>query len=96
MTGDELNQMYGSIIAPDARVSVPTEWMPAILKALQDIADLPSEIRAFFIIVAIGQDAEGDLVFSTAGLPAFIGSEGMRQLRGIIDVALHAVKGSLQ
>lgn len=96
MTADELNAIYGAMISPDAVVTVPGEWMPAVHEAMQSFVDLPTEVRAFFIVVGIGMDAEGDLTFSIAGAVQFIGTSGMRQVRGIIETAQAAVgKGSV-
>lgn len=98
MTGLELNAIYGAMISPDARVDVPEAWMPAVHAAMQEIVDLPTEVRAFFLVVGIHRDVEGDLTFSTAGAFNFTTNEGLRMVRDIVSRAqdaVSAIKGSV-
>jgi hypothetical protein len=88
MTGLELNAIYGAMISPDALVDVPVAWMPAVHEAMQAFADLPTDVRMFYIVVGIGRDAEGDLAFSIASAVEYISSDGMKQVRAIIEQAL--------
>jgi hypothetical protein len=93
MTGLELNALYGAMISPDAHVAVPDEWLPAIHAAMQEFVDLPTEIRAFVIVLGIGRDAEGDLQISVGAANGFITNSGMRQVWAICDRALAATSG---
>lgn len=99
MTGEELNHIYGSVISPTAPVDIPDAWLPAVHAALQELEDLPTDVRAFLIVIGIVRDAEGDLTFRIAGAVEHIASEGMQKVNEIIGRALAAVeqinKGSL-
>lgn len=92
MTGPELNALYGAMISPDARVDIPNAWLPAVHTAMQELVDLPTEVRAFFIVLAIYRDSEGDLAFSVGGAVDFIGTAGLREVRAIIEKAQAAVE----
>lgn len=94
MTAAELNAIYGAMISPDARVSVPEEWMPAVHEAMQAFVDLPTEVRAYIIVVGIIV-ADGDLTFEIAGAVEFLTSPGLAMVRAITDGAVAATKGSL-
>ncbi|MBB4102368.1 hypothetical protein [Allorhizobium borbori] len=99
MTGEELNHIYGAMISPTAPVDIPDEWLPAVHAAMQELVDLPTDVRAFLIVIGIVRDAEGDLTFQIAGAVHLIQANGMKQVNEIIGRALEAVeqinKGSL-
>jgi hypothetical protein len=90
MTGLEMNAIYGAMISPDAHVAVPDEWMPAIHVAMQELCDLPTEIRAFVIVLGITTDAEGDLRIEVGAANGFITNVGMQRVYAICDRALEA------
>ncbi|KQS84848.1 hypothetical protein [Rhizobium sp. Leaf383] len=93
MTGEELNQIYGSMIMPNARVDVPEEWMPAVHEAMRSFVDLPSEVRMFVIVIGIVRDAEGDVTFEVASADGYLTEAGFRRIREITDRAHLAVSG---
>lgn len=90
MTGEELNAMYGTMISPAAHVAVPDEWLPAIHTAMQEFADLPTEIRAYFIVLGVCRDAEGDLRIEIGAAREYISNVGMQRVYAICDRALAA------
>ncbi len=92
MNADELNATYGAMISPDAVVSVPEEWMPVVHTAMKAFVDLPSEVRAFIIVIAIDQDVEGEIRFSVAGAVEFLTSQGLGLVRQITDNAVAATR----
>lgn len=92
MTGEEMNELYGTMISPDARIAVPDEWLPAVHAAMQELVDLPSDVRAFLIVIGIDTDAEGDLRFNIAGLLEFLNSDGYALVRSITDRAVAATQ----
>jgi hypothetical protein len=94
MNADQLNELYGAMISPDARVSVPEEWMPAVHEAMQSFVDLPTEVRAYIIVVGIVV-ADGDLTLEIAGAVEYLTSSGLAMVRAITDRAVAATKGSL-
>jgi hypothetical protein len=89
-TGEDLNALYGAMISPNAHVAVPDEWMPSIHTAMQEFADLPTEIRAFVIVLGIGRDAEGDLRIEIGAANGYISNVGMQRVYAICDRALAA------
>jgi hypothetical protein len=89
-TGEDLNALYGTMISPSARVAIPDEWLPAIHVAMQEFVDLPTEIRAFIIVVGIITDAEGDLAIQLAVTREYVSDAGMQQVYAICDRALEA------
>lgn len=91
MTAEELNEMYGSIIAPTAAVSVPDAWLPTIHEALAALCDLPAEVRAFLIVSGISE-RRGELVFEMMAATPYISEDGMLLLKRIIETAQAAVK----
>lgn len=93
MSGDELNELYGAIISPTAAVSVPEPWMPAIHDALAAFRDLPTDVRAFFIVTGI-RDNDG-LVFDVGAVPHLMPPDGLKRIGEIVEKAQAAVKGSL-
>ncbi len=93
MTGNELNELYGSIIAPTASVSVPDAWLPAIHKALAAFSDLPTNVRAFMIVTGI-RDSEG-LVFDLGAVPHLMPSDGLQRIADIVETAQAAVQRSV-
>jgi hypothetical protein len=90
MTGDDLNALYGAMISPTAPVAIPDAWLPAIHIAMQEFVDLPTEIRAFIIVVGIITDAEGDLAIQLGVTREYITDDGMQQVYDICDRALEA------
>lgn len=90
MTGEDLNALYGSMISPDAHIAVPDEWLPAIHSAMQEFVDLPTEIRAFVIVLGITTDAEGDLRIEVGAAREYITNAGMQKVYAICDRALAA------
>ncbi|TAU25117.1 hypothetical protein ELI48_02325 [Rhizobium ruizarguesonis] len=94
MTGDDLNAQYGSIIMPDAVVSsVPAAWHPAIHEMLSALEALPTEIRAFLIVTAIGSSPSGQLSVAAASLSALMPIDGMEQFEAIIERAVRRCGG---
>lgn len=87
MTGYHLNQLYGAMISPSARVDIPEAWLPAVHEAMQALCDLPSEVRAFIIVLAIDRDFDGDLTFHIAGAVQFVNTAGMQMVRDVIERA---------
>lgn len=85
--------MYGTMISPNAHVAVPDEWLPAIHVAMQELCDLPTEIRAFVIVLGITTDAEGDLRIEVGAANGFITNAGMQRVYAICDRALAATSG---
>lgn len=90
MTGEDLNALYGAMISPNAHVSVPDAWLPAIHTAMQELCDLPTEIRAYVIVLGITTDAEGDLRIEVGAAMGFISDPGIKQVWAICDRALEA------
>jgi hypothetical protein len=90
MTGEDLNALYGCMISPTAHVAVPDEWLPAVHTAMQELCDLPTEIRAYVIVVGIGRDAEGDLRIEVGAAREYITNAGMQKVWAICDRALAA------
>ncbi|MCR6502524.1 hypothetical protein MUO32_26200 [Shinella sp. CPCC 101442] len=80
----ELNAQYGAMISPGARVAVPDEWMPAVHQAMQEFCDLPTEVRAFTIVIGILRDAEGDITFQIACARELVSDPGMKLIDDII------------
>ena len=91
MTMQDFNELYGSVVMPGACVSVPTSWLPAIHEAMAAIAALPSEIRAFVMVMAILED-QGQLVFEVVALPGAMPDDGVQRLRAIIETAQRACR----
>lgn len=94
MTAEDFNCLYGAVIAPNARVSVPREWLPAIQTAMQAICDLPTETRAFVIVTGLVEE-RGSLVVDVMAAVPFIPADGLQRLRDIIAAAQAAVRGGL-
>ncbi|MBD8663055.1 hypothetical protein IFT59_07285 [Rhizobium sp. CFBP 8752] len=92
MTGPELNNLYGAMISADARVDVPDAWMPAVHEAMQALVDLPTEVRAYIIVVGIDTDAEGCLRFSTVGSTQVLTPRNLAMIREITDRAVVATR----
>lgn len=90
MTGEELNEMYGAIIMPDAEVDVPEQWMPAVHEALQALHDLPGSVRAFLIVTKIHEDV-GHLAFEMVASTNYISKAGMDAIDAIVEKAQAAV-----
>lgn len=88
MTGDELNAQYGSIIMPDAAVSVAEAWHPAIHEMLAALETLPTEIRAFLIVTGIVRSPRGQLSVVAASLPTLMPVDGMERVEQIINRAV--------
>ncbi|TAT77156.1 hypothetical protein [Rhizobium ruizarguesonis] len=88
MTGEEFNEQYGSIIMPDAAVSVREAWHPAIHEMLADLEALPSDVRAFFIVTSIGCSPSGQLNVVAGSLPALMPIDGMNRLDDIVNRAV--------
>ncbi|RVO68381.1 hypothetical protein [Sinorhizobium meliloti] len=91
MTGNDLNELYGAIIAPTAVVSVPDSWLPVIHETLAALRDLPIEVRAFLIVSGISEQ-QGELVFEMMAATPYIPEEGMQLLKGIIETAQTTVQ----
>lgn len=92
MTGEELNERYGCIIMPDANISVPEHWMPAVHEALQALHDLPGSVRAFLIVTSI-VDESGHLVVEMIASTKYISDEGMAAISAIVEKAQAAAGG---
>ncbi len=90
MTGEELNEHYGCIIMPDANISVPEQWMPAVHEALQALHDLPGSVRAFLIVTSI-VEKDGDLAVAMIASTQYISDEGMAAIGAIVEKAQAAV-----
>lgn len=90
MTGEELNNIYGNIIMPDATVSVPAQWMPAVHEALQALHDLPGSVRAFLIVTGFGEE-NGHLVVEMVASTQYISADGMAAIASIVEKAQAAV-----
>lgn len=90
MTGEDLNALYGTMISPNAHIAVPDAWLPAIHVAMQELCDLPTEIRAYVIVLGITTDAEGDLRIEVGAANGFISNVGMQRVYAICDRALAA------
>ncbi|WCJ62807.1 hypothetical protein [Agrobacterium tumefaciens] len=93
MTGNDLNELYGAIIAPTASVSVPDAWLTAIHDALAAFRDLPTDIRAFMIVTGIR--AENGLVIEIGGVPDLMPPDGLQRIGEIVETAQAAVKASM-
>lgn len=93
MTGNDLNELYGAIIAPTASVSVPDAWLPAIHEALAALRDLPTEVRAFMIVFGIR--AENGLVTEIGGVPDLMPPDGLERIGEIVEKAQAAVPRSV-
>lgn len=91
MTGEELNDLYGNIIMPDASVSVPDQWMPAVHEALQSLHDLPGSVRAFLIVTGFGEE-NGNLVVEMVASTQHISADGMAAIDAIVEKAQAAVR----
>ncbi|MET4687607.1 hypothetical protein [Sinorhizobium fredii] len=94
MTADELNEIYGAVISPDARVSVPEVWMSAVHDALRAFEELPTDIRAFAIITGIVESG-GQLRINLAAAPEHMAEGGMQLIAEIVKTAQAAVKRSV-
>lgn len=94
MTAQELNDLYGAIITPDAQVEVPEAWMPAVHEALKAFEVLPPRVRAFLIVVGIVEFA-GRLDFQIAATPEYIGEEGLQMVSDIVERARVTAKGAV-
>jgi len=94
MTGAELNDMYGAMIMPDAQVAVPSSWMPAVHEAMTAFVELPTPVRAFFIVVGIVEFADG-IEFQIAGAMNHIDEDGRRMIADIIARAREAAKSGV-
>jgi hypothetical protein len=86
MTAGEFNIIYGSVIFPGARVSVPASWMPAIHDALAAFRDLPSSVRAFVIVTGI-LESGGQLLIEVASVPGAMPEGGMALVEKIVRTA---------
>lgn len=91
MTGEELNVLYGAVITPDAQVTVPAAWMPAVHEAMSSFENLPPRVRAFLIVIGITEFA-GSLEFQIAATPEHIGQDGWQMVIDILDRARQAAK----
>jgi len=90
LTGEELNDLYGNIIMPDADVVVPDQWMPAVHEALQALHDLPGSVRAFLIVTGIGEE-NGHLAVEMVASTQHISADGMAAIDAIVEKAQAAV-----
>lgn len=86
MTGEELNELYGSIIMSDAQVTVPDTWMPAVHEALQAQHDLPGSVRAFLIVISIAEE-NGHLAIQMVASTQYISADGMAAIDAIVEKA---------
>lgn len=91
MTAGELNMIYGSVIFPGTRVSVPAAWMPAIHDALAAFRDLPSSVRSFVIVTGIN-DSNGHLLIEVAAVPGALPEGGMARIEEIVQTAREAAR----
>jgi hypothetical protein len=91
MDGEDMNDLYGAMISPNARISVPETWMPAVHTAMQALCDLPTEVRAYLIVVAITKDTDGRLKVHAVGATNLISDDGMKLVEDIIQTAQDAV-----
>lgn len=91
MTAALFNQLYGAVISPAARVSIPHAWLPVVQTAMQEIHDLPTDVRAYLIVMGI-VDEGGELVFEVMACTPFISDDGMRRLKSIISTAQAGVR----
>ncbi|UTY48561.1 hypothetical protein [Sinorhizobium fredii] len=94
MTAAELNEIYGAVISPDARVFVPASWMPAVHDALRAIEELPTDIRAFAIVTGV-IESDGQLQVKIAAAPEYMPENGMQRIAEIIEKAQAAVRASM-
>ncbi|PDT81864.1 hypothetical protein [Sinorhizobium sp. BJ1] len=94
MTAAELNDMYGPVTSPSARVAVPKAWMPAIHDALRAFGELPTEVRSFAIITGIAE-SDGQLQVKIAAAPEYMPENGMQRIAEIIEKAQAAVRASM-
>jgi hypothetical protein len=82
------NARHGSIISPRADVDVPMGWLPDVDKMLARLAILPTEIRAFLIIVGICRDDETGLLEVAIGAATeCMPVGGMNVVDGIVQDA---------
>lgn len=91
MTGNDFNRLFGNVISPAARISVPEAWLPAVHDAMSAIRDLPTDVCAFLIVTGI-READRHLVFDIAAAPEHMPESGMARLTEIIEKAQAAVK----
>ena len=80
-----LNDSHGAIISPTAHVVVPAGWYLAVDGMLAKLADLPTDIRAFLIVVGIyPSDNTGLLVVDIGANPDFMAPGGIEQVAAIV------------
>jgi hypothetical protein len=91
MTAGELNIIYGAVIFPGARVSVPAAWMPAIHDALASFRDLPASVRSFVIVTGI-YESNGQLLVEVASVPGAMPEDGIARVEEIVQTARAAVR----
>lgn len=94
MTGAELNELYGAVISPDARIAVPQTWMPAVHEAIRAFEVLPTRVRAFMIVTGIAE-AAGAIEFRIAAAPTYIDEDGWEMIAGILANANAAIQRSV-
>ncbi|WP_018858481.1 hypothetical protein [Rhizobium sp. 42MFCr.1] len=91
MTAGELNIIYGAVIFPGARVTVPAAWMPAIYDALASFRDLPASVRSFVIVTGI-YESNGHLLVEVASVPGAMPEGGMARIEEIVQNARDAAR----
>ena len=79
-------ERHGAIISPRAEVDIPMGWLPAVDDMLTRIAALPTDIRAFLIVVGIFRDPETALLDVAIGAsPEHMPAGGMETVDGIVQ-----------
>lgn len=88
LTAALLNETHGAIISPDADIDVPVGWYVAVDNMLGKLADLPTAIRAYLIVVDIVPDDEtGLLDVALTANPRLMPSGGIEQVQDIVKAA---------
>jgi hypothetical protein len=79
-----LNEKFGSVILPTSTVEVPMGWFSAVDTMLDRLAKLPTDIRAFLVVVGIYPGDDGLLHVDLVAHPKLEGSDGWATVEGII------------
>lgn len=88
LTAALLNDKHGAIISPGGDVRVPVGWHAAVDDMLSKLADLPTDIRAFMMVVGIAPDDEtGLLEVVIAANPDLMSPGGSAQVQAIVKDA---------
>jgi hypothetical protein len=87
LTAAVLNKKHGAIIMVGARVNVPFGWYLLVDRMLAQLADLPTNVRAFLIVQGVAVDGDGQLAVSIAAATDLISPDGWAAVDAIVAEA---------